>query len=294
MSHWRRAYESATIAVDTRELAPLVEGAASLGVDPATMQLRIDSLGGRISRVLRERIVAFPGHVARLKRLRELDAPAVIVENELWMAHRALALAAPRGDDEIAELEDPSALDFRALFEAAIELAVVDPWAENAGLGRLYERLLDELPKSVAMPLIDSSWPVHIENLEGMEACVYGSHGFTIFLIDDETAAAEGRAALLSFEPAPETLRAFAVDRVVRELEDERTDLQAEEEDEELDYEAQRRRSAERLAPERVRASVVEVETEWRARKSALLAALAEVAAGRAALLEWDAKNPSL
>ncbi len=278
---------AAVIDVDRGIFAPLVEHAAEVGVDPAVVQARIATLGTRLPRTLHAQIASFSHRLERLQRLRELKAPVEVVDGEIEIMRDTLALGRT---PVIEEPADPARYDLRYLFEAAIELTVGDPWADNVGFGRLYGVLADELPLASATRLEDPAWPVHHENLDRGEPLIYGFDGFSIGIVAE---VADSLDELVAYEPSEPLLRGFALDRVCRELEDAGADLQ-DDDDDELDYDQLRHRAAERLAPDRVRVAIGEVDAEWRARKTAAVAAYRDVAANRCMLLQWEAKNPAL
>lgn len=300
---WDEKLYTATIEVDRSWFAPLVAHAGLVDVATAEVERRIDALGPRMPRLLHRDVLAFPERVARLARLRELDAGDVIIENELYVIRRTLDLEplayAPLPVDELSQ--QVAELSFRELFEDAIDAAIGDPWAENAGFWRMYGALFDELPFAGARSLLDPSWPVHHENLDDAEPYVYGFDGFPISIVDGDSDTSDVEA----FEPSPDALHAFAVDRVIAQLQADGIDVYADDheeddlvDDEELahgiDVETVARRKAQSIAPDRVRFSVAAVTHEWRTSKARFVAALRDAAAGRCVLLQWNAKHPAL
>jgi hypothetical protein len=307
--HQRRVREPAT-RVDEGALSVLVENAAVAGLAVADVRAAIDRARPGMTRALYAQVLEFPARLERLLWLRAQDAPEGIVGHELERLREALLLVVDEGEVTDA-LAVAKAKEFRQLFETAIELAIVEPWAENSGLGRLDE-VVDAAPKPRGVPLVDPVWPVHHENLEGTQPCIYGFDGFEVRVCGLD---AEGRAhsaddaeALAAFAVDPLVLRRFALDRLAQTLEEEGTWAEPDEAEsgdlggddglsnpnDESDFDGTRRRRAMELAPERVVGAVDEVRREWEERHAALLAALRDVAAGRRVLLQWSAKNPIL
>jgi hypothetical protein len=285
---WDREAATATIATERSWFEPLIEHAKLAGEKPAAVRARVDALGPRITRELHARVIEFPTRVQRLLALKASRAPKLLLTNERGLMRDTLMLE-QRAFDEMGDgaAAVASSLDFATLFEGSLELAIREPWAERCGLGRLYGVIADELPRVATSGLVDLAWPVHFQNLDSQEPCTYGG-GYAIALVESRTAADE----IAAFEPSATLLRGFAIDRVIRQLENEGVDLT--DDDDDLDFETQRRARAEQLAPARVQSSLTDVQGEWRDRKATLVAALRDVAAGRCVLVEWDAKHPVL